>query len=47
MMHGENVFQSTLPTRGSDGIAGFLALFNTTFQSTLPTRGSDTAFCSG
>ncbi len=35
------VFQSTLPTRGSDTICLRLAGKSQRFQSTLPTRGSD------
>ena len=35
------MFQSTLPTRGSDGDAWIFDWLNWRFQSTLPTRGSD------
>ena len=39
-----NLFQSTLPTRGSDAIATlYFCCALRTFQSTLPTRGSDSA----
>ena len=34
-------FQSTLPTRGSDGLLLFILHLFALFQSTLPTRGSD------
>ena len=36
-----SVFQSTLPTRGSDLHSQFFSLIYWQFQSTLPTRGSD------
>ena len=35
------IFQSTLPTRGSDIIFDYYLILNIRFQSTLPTRGSD------
>ena len=35
------VFQSTLPTRGSDALIGSIVDVCAQFQSTLPTRGSD------
>ena len=35
------IFQSTLPTRGSDPRADYMQRANSLFQSTLPTRGSD------
>ena len=38
----EKIFQSTLPTRGSDGRQSPQVLKPMRFQSTLPTRGSDT-----
>ena len=42
MMRGENVFQSTLPTRGSDPTPRRpVPRAPQRFQSTLPTRGSD------
>ena len=37
------VFQSTLPTRGSDVIKLRYVEYGVAFQSTLPTRGSDLA----
>ena len=37
-------FQSTLPTRGSDGTLPQRLHLQRRFQSTLPTRGSDAAF---
>ena len=37
----KNIFQSTLPTRGSDDCFEDLCAANAIFQSTLPTRGSD------
>ena len=39
------VFQSTLPTRGSDDLSGIVTDGSSRFQSTLPTRGSDNRFC--
>ncbi len=42
LYHGGRIFQSTLPTRGSDATAwGEVSPSVTVFQSTLPTRGSD------
>ena len=41
MMRGENVFQSTLPARGSDLAAFLETIREIIFQSTLPARGSD------
>ena len=38
------VFQSTLPTRGSDAVDGMTGLPSVSFQSTLPTRGSDDVY---
>ena len=38
------IFQSTLPTRGSDGIVCTIKFNIMQFQSTLPTRGSDHYF---
>ena len=35
------LFQSTLPTRGSDQVTFFTITYIVSFQSTLPTRGSD------
>ena len=35
------MFQSTLPTRGSDQIISENVFYDLMFQSTLPTRGSD------
>ena len=35
------LFQSTLPTRGSDPRADYTRRASLPFQSTLPTRGSD------
>ena len=35
------MFQSTLPTRGSDANGAYDAIARDRFQSTLPTRGSD------
>ena len=35
------LFQSTLPTRGSDAVVHIKRGFADVFQSTLPTRGSD------
>ena len=35
------LFQSTLPTRGSDANGAYDAIARDKFQSTLPTRGSD------
>ncbi len=35
------IFQSTLPTRGSDTLPQYVAAYYRLFQSTLPTRGSD------
>ena len=40
-LHCRPLFQSTLPTRGSDGIAIGPSRYDRLFQSTLPTRGSD------
>ena len=37
----DDVFQSTLPTRGSDNIKDCIVPDVEKFQSTLPTRGSD------
>ena len=42
---GANVFQSTLPTRGSDLIQEQIVAEIFQFQSTLPTRGSDVGLC--
>ena len=38
------LFQSTLPTRGSDNCPLAAVGYGVQFQSTLPTRGSDAAF---
>ena len=40
-------FQSTLPTRGSDGRCSLYPPTRGGFQSTLPTRGSDAKPCAG
>ena len=37
----KEIFQSTLPTRGSDPFLLFRTAATVRFQSTLPTRGSD------
>ena len=39
------MFQSTLPTRGSDDVENDENEEVTEFQSTLPTRGSDNKGC--
>ena len=37
----ENIFQSTLPARGSDSGKNTVIVAKKQFQSTLPARGSD------
>ena len=41
ILEDTGVFQSTLPTRGSDMLLPMRCLLHLVFQSTLPTRGSD------